>query len=281
MSSPSDPPPAPERAPQAMTIPAALGWTIAATLGMDVLRLVQLKLRPGMPYDMVGVVGCQAAAYLGVLFLVLRVHAPAASIRDFLGLRRTHAAFYPLALLLGATVWLPAEILAELIQRRWPLPKDELGAVFHAASPAARAGIVLAMAVVGPAVEEILFRGTLFRALRRSHLPWLVIATTAGLFALVHLAWQVFLPIGLLGLLLGFVRARSGSLIPSFLVHGCFNAVTCTLIALTKAGAEDADLNVPNAFVLGSLGAAVVLIGAIHLLGARGAAVRARELDLA
>ena len=38
----------------------------------------------------------------------------------------------------------------------------------------------------------------------------------AALFALVHLEWQLFLPIGFVGMVLAFVRYRSGSIVPTF-----------------------------------------------------------------
>ena len=45
-----------------------------------------------------------AAAYLLGLFGVLQLHAPRASIREFVGLRATRLAFYPLAVALGFAV---------------------------------------------------------------------------------------------------------------------------------------------------------------------------------
>ena len=52
--------------------------------------------------DLTKLFACQLAAYLLGTFLILRVHAPQAKIREFLALRGTHLAFYPLALALSS-----------------------------------------------------------------------------------------------------------------------------------------------------------------------------------
>jgi membrane protease YdiL (CAAX protease family) len=285
MSDPNEPPSEDEpRQPPPMSFLAAAAWAFAITFVAHALQDVTRALRPGSAPDLVSGVGCQAVAYLGGLFLILRVHAPEVSIRDFVALRRTHVLFYPLAILLGAAAWLPATVLADLIEKRWPLPgegpgEDKLAEIFRAASPSARAGMVLAIAVAGPAIEEVLFRGALFRGLRRTSRLGATIVSTALLFAMVHVFWQVFLPMGLLGLALGFLRARSGSLVPGILLHGAFNGATCAVLSLPRAAGQDS-VDVPAAAIAGSLGAVVVLLGLVHLVGARSAlAGQAREID--
>jgi membrane protease YdiL (CAAX protease family) len=59
------------------------------------------------------------------------------------------------------------------------------------------------------------------------------------LFGFLHLSeyamvWQYGLAITLVGVALGYVRARSGSLIPSTVMHGCFNSVSVIALVLSK-----------------------------------------------
>lgn len=283
MSADSDPPPRPSDhapdEPPAMSVPAALGWSFGVTVALVLLQSVLLKLKPGSGDDIIRDGFCQVVAYLGGLFLILRVHAPEASIRDFVGLRRTHPALYLSGLLLGVALWLPADVMLSAIEKRWPLPGEGKVAeqLFHASSPR-RIAMLAMMAIVGPVVEEVLFRGALFRALRKTHPQAIAIGTTAALFAMVHGAWQLFLPIGLLGLVLGLLRAVSGSSIPGVLLHTAFNATTCALLVMSKS--ENGNLDVPDAFVGVSLGLAAALIGVVRLVGARSAtAAVAREMD--
>lgn len=282
MSDPSDPPPSPsERMPEEpppMTVLAALGWSFGITFAFHLLATIMLKLRPGSTIDIVGGALCQAVAYLAGLFLILRVHAPEASIRDFIGLRGTHPAFYPVALLLGVAVWLPAEALESVIEKRWPSPEGHLAEQLIAAPRPYQVAMLLMITVVGPLMEELLFRGALFRALRRMHPQVVVIVATASLFGMAHMSWKLFFIIGGVGLALGLVRAESGSLIPGLLLHFAFNAMTCALLFYSKA--KGADVAVPNAFVPVSVAVAALLLVLVRFLGARSAtAAAAREMD--
>jgi len=283
MSSPSDPPPPSEgepRQPAPMTIVAAVGWACGVTFGWIFLNSATLSIRPGSTYDLVTRFGCQAIAYLFGLFLILRVHAPDASIRDVVGLRATHPAFYPLAILLGAAVEVPADGLYEAIARRFPPGiEDKFPEVFRASTAPQRAVYALLIVVVGPLLEEVFFRGALFRLLTRRYAFDTVILVTAILFAVAHLEPQMFLPIGVVGLAMAFLRHASGSIVPSFLLHASFNGVSFALTVRAAPGAPE--LGFSTTFVAAAFGAALLLLGAAHLVGARSAlATRARGLDL-
>jgi len=57
--------------------------------------------RDGAEADVIGRIGCQIAGYGLVFYALLRVYGPETRIRDFLALRHTHPAFYPLAVVVG------------------------------------------------------------------------------------------------------------------------------------------------------------------------------------
>lgn len=263
-----------------MTPMAAVGWAVGVTFGFLLLRTFTLALRPGSDYDLVAQVACQAASYLFGLFLILRVHAPNASIRDILGLRATSFAFYPLAILLGVAVELPADALYDAILRRFPRGgEDHFAEAYHDASSARRIAFAILIAAIGPALEEMIFRGALFRLLARTNTARMVILVTAALFALAHFEMQLLLPIGIVGLLLAFLRKTSGSIVPSFLMHGSFNAVSFALMARSTPGAPDAPAFSPM-IVAASAAAVLLLVGLVHVVGSRSAvAARAQEMD--
>ncbi len=84
----------------------------------------------------------------------------------------------------------------------------------------------LAVTVVAPIGEEILFRGFLLRGwLRASHEVWPVIVVTALLWAVIHVQydWYVITQVFSFGLLLGWIRWASGSTILTILLHGLIN----------------------------------------------------------
>lgn len=88
---------------------------------------------------------------------------------------------------------------------------------------------VLIVAVVPPC-EELMFRGVLQTAILSVTNRWIAIAGTALAFALVHDP-QSWLLIGAVGVGLGIVRDRTGSVLASTFAHSAFNAFMLLQIA--------------------------------------------------
>jgi len=85
----------------------------------------------------------------------------------------------------------------------------------------------LAIVVLTPIGEEILFRGFLFRGwLQSPRDAWPVIVVVSLLWALIHVQydWYVIGQIFIFGLLLGWMRWASGSVILTILLHALINA---------------------------------------------------------
>lgn len=82
---------------------------------------------------------------------------------------------------------------------------------------------VFLLAVLPAVMEEIAFRGLLFSALEPWLPSWKSVVVSAALFSLLHLS-PIKIPLYLgLGLVLGWLRIRSGSLIPPMLMHFAYN----------------------------------------------------------
>lgn len=278
MSSPEDPPsegPSPD-APPAMSLWMATLWAFGITLAFQVVLSAYISARPGAANDMVVGVACQAIVYLGGAFLVLRVHAPQASVRDYLGLRPTHALLYLLGLLAGLAVHPLADAVEELLERRFPITDHgQILELYRTGTPGWRAGMVVASVFIGPVLEEMLFRGVLFRGLRRIYPVGLVTIMTAWFFGAAHMHWQAMVTIGLVGLVFGWLRGWSGSIVPTALAHMAFNAVSVAGIALAP------EAKYPLSVSLGAVPLLALLLAGVHLVSARSAtAARARELDL-
>jgi len=80
--------------------------------------------------------------------------------------------------------------------------------------------------VIAPAGEEAMFRGFLFRGwVRSSRSVWPAIIAISTLWAMLHIQydWTGVLQIFVIGLFLGWMRWRSGSLVLTFLLHALFN----------------------------------------------------------
>jgi ABC-2 type transport system permease protein/sodium transport system permease protein len=90
--------------------------------------------------------------------------------------------------------------------------------------------VVATLALTPAVVEELCFRGYLFSAVGRRFTPLATILITALLFGLFHvltgstLLLERFLPTTMLGLVLGTVAWRSGSVLPGIALHFTHNA---------------------------------------------------------
>ncbi|MCE1197888.1 MAG: CPBP family intramembrane metalloprotease [Marinilabiliales bacterium] len=86
-------------------------------------------------------------------------------------------------------------------------------------------GGIFRVALLAPVVEELIFRGVIFSGFLRNYRPGWAIFFSSLLFALFHLnPWQLG-PTFLLGLLLGLVRWRTGSLLASIFTHALHNSM--------------------------------------------------------
>ncbi len=100
--------------------------------------------------------------------------------------------------------------------------------------------VLLAFAVAPAVFEELTFRGFVFSAIRKRGSPWRAILITAILFGLFHvisgriLTPERLVPSTLLGILLGWVAHRTGSVLPGILIHALHNGFLLTVAEYTE-----------------------------------------------
>jgi membrane protease YdiL (CAAX protease family) len=92
------------------------------------------------------------------------------------------------------------------------------------AGPAVAAIIVIRACVLAAVAEEVLFRGVLYTWLRQRLLASAAIPVSAAAHAAIH-GFPAILPLAfIMGLGFGWVRERSGSTVPTVIVHAIHNA---------------------------------------------------------
>ena len=106
--------------------------------------------------------------------------------------------------------------------------------IFLETSPWFEVIAVFNAVVVAAVCEEALFRGFLLRGLKRVIGGDAAIIFSAALFALGHDSVMAWLPIFSFGLILGYVYDRTGSLWVPIGLHAAFNAVSVTIMFLSK-----------------------------------------------
>ncbi len=83
----------------------------------------------------------------------------------------------------------------------------------------------IALVILPPIAEELLFRGYLFGKLRQENGFWISTIITSLLFGLVHLQWNVGIDTFVLSIFLCILREKTGSIWTSMLLHGTKNGV--------------------------------------------------------
>ena len=94
----------------------------------------------------------------------------------------------------------------------------------------------LAIAVVAPIVEELLFRGYLQTALGRYLKPWMAIAISSIVFGAIHFQPHALPVLALLGAVFGYLYHRTGSLKVNIALHMANNALAFVALVLTQSG---------------------------------------------
>ncbi len=88
--------------------------------------------------------------------------------------------------------------------------------------------LVLGVAILGPFFEELLLRGLLFGSLRHIVDEHMSVAISAGVFAVMHMQYSpaIMLLILVMGTVLGYARARTGSIWVPVLLHMLNNGMS-------------------------------------------------------
>jgi membrane protease YdiL (CAAX protease family) len=263
-----------------MTFFAAAMWSVSAIAALDfLLAVVVVSAGQSTGPDLVSRVLCEAAAFLTTLWLLTLVHERERPLADVLGLRRPPFALLLLGLLAGLALQGPVDLVAGAIYDRYPLPEEQLEVLrelFNVKALHLQVAIVLAAGVVGPVVEELLFRGGIFRGLRRVHGAAKTVIGISVFFALAHREPRNFLPDLMGGLAMGYVRWVSGSLWPAILLHAAFNT-TSAILALVAGPETDVLTRWQN--VAATLACIVLLAAFGRLAGRSDVCAAAREAD--
>jgi membrane protease YdiL (CAAX protease family) len=154
-----------------------------------------------------------------------------ATVRGYLGLHPVDAGTLLVWLLATLAFAAASDGLSILLER--PVVPEVMVRTYATAAvlPLFWAAVVL----FGPIFEEVLFRGFLFAGLARSRLGGVgTIVVTALLWAAIHLQYDLYgiATVFAIGLLLGWARLRTGSVVLTIVLHAVFNLVAMLELVL-------------------------------------------------
>ncbi len=119
---------------------------------------------------------------------------------------------------------LALELMAWLDPYFPPLPESAKKLMEAMGADTVPLWLSLAVFALAPAVcEELAFRGFILTGLQHSGRRWLPILLSAALFGFIHMIPKQQFNAALLGVVIGLLAARSGSLLPGVVFHFIFN----------------------------------------------------------
>lgn len=179
-------------------------------------------------YNLLSFVVGQSFMLLPLLYFLIIKKEP---IIDRLRIRaiKKDVVFYTFLLSIGVVIL--SDELDRIVNIIWPAP-DYILDLNNLLQPESTLGfilLILAIVVIAPIGEELLFRGFLQQILEQS---WndttRSILVTALVFAVIHMNAYWFIQIYFLGILLGFLAWKTKSVIPSLILHSVNNGLALT-----------------------------------------------------
>ncbi len=215
-------------------------WMIADLL----LVLLFFLILTVLPAPFVGGLMAGNIAKLATTLLILRVIAvrgqrPGDALG--LGLRglttpmiRGLAFFLAFAPVFVAAILVPQELLRHWLGTKYEGTQEVVLELVKTKSPEVIIQIIVAAVLVAPVTEETLFRGFLYRTLRRYVRPSIAIAAGGVVFGVIHPPLPAQISMSIFGGLLCYLYERTGRLTVPIAVHTVFNLYMASVIMLFR-----------------------------------------------
>lgn len=214
-----------------------IGITAAAFLVIATVTALLIELFPAAKKNLVvwGLllqIVFYGIVYLGFRFtLGVRYGRP---VLESLGWRRTRFNLF-LAVAGGVALAFLVALIAGLLHT----PQVSTPIDLFSSSSLTLALFAVFAAVIAPVTEELFFRGFLQPLFSRTFGVAAGIVITALIFGALHApeyswAWQYASAVAFAGAVFGWVRYRANSIIPSTIMHGCYNSVFLIAFLVSK-----------------------------------------------
>lgn len=170
----------------------------------------------------------QAAAF-GVLYIVAFPHrGREGGLLESMNVQPLVGGLVALCFVAGAFMQIPLAELGNLVQEVWPISFEELARrhrLIHPTNWRGGMSVLLALVLVAPVTEELLFRGWLLQDLKEQYGETPALVWSSLLFGLAHVEASAIVYAALGGLVLGAVALRTKSTLASIAMHAGVNAL--------------------------------------------------------
>lgn len=215
----------------AIMLPESVYIGVMAALGGDVDELVDQLLANTMTYTMIS-----GLLTIAIVIAVYRLRRK--PMAEALWLRGVDGPTLLTGAALAPALYLIVSGALAMLPEAWLESYNEASAGIDSGTLTG----VLAVAVVAPVVEELIFRGLILNRLSRVMPGWLAAVLSSAAFGVCHGHPVWFAYAFVLGAFFAFLDLRAQSILPSILGHVAFNAISQILsfVPETEEGTEAA-----------------------------------------
>jgi sodium transport system permease protein len=164
-----------------------------------------------------------------MLMTLLLTRSPTAA----LGLRAPRWFVWPAMAVLAVAIHPACQELGRFVRFLYPMSPELLEQTRRLVDLLATAPslvhVLLVLAFAPAVCEEIAFRGFILNGFRSRGSDWMAILLSSAFFGAVHGLIQQSLTAAVLGVLLGYVAVRAGSVWPGMLLHGLHNGLQLSI----------------------------------------------------
>ncbi len=252
--------------------------TVAQGFGCGIIILVALffgkLVVTEMPTTFPGIAKLILLPQIGMILAPTLMMATVltTSLRHSLRIRLSNPWTLPAAVLLGIALHPTYVMLAGLVSYAYPISAQAAAAMkpfTDQISAAPLSSVIFLLAVVPSICEELAFRGFIFGGLLRKRGRLRAVLVTAIMFGISHGVLQQSICATMMGVLLGYIALKTGSVLPGILIHMTNNALSVSLERIVENSQGATELIVKStelgpeytlAWTAVSIGIAVALV---------------------
>ena len=96
--------------------------------------------------------------------------------------------------------------------------------------------MILQIVIIAPIAEELLFRGLIFKLLRKKYSFFAAAATSSIIFALIHRASLNILPLFVISFVFAYLYEKTQNIATPMILHSIHNTINLSLLIGLKLG---------------------------------------------
>lgn len=202
------------------------------SISIDAITQLSRELQRAAEHDM-GRVTLLWTVVSQSLFLLMLMLYRAVRHGGWRSVRFSYRGFNPTILLLGVIMLVALSIVMEPLLNLFPDPSIPIGRGAY---------MIVAIVVVVPIFEELICRGIILESVRRKWGAWAGCGASALIFGLMHVQPPLIINAVAMGLILGYIYLRTGSIFAPIILHSINNLLAYIFIIFGISQLSVADI---------------------------------------